>query len=52
MMTETRKYINSDRVNVQVSFEISERDWEFVKKKKSWKRFRKIVERMEEVRTN
>lgn len=51
MMTETRKYINSDRVKVQVSFEISERDWESVKKKRSWKRFRKIVERMEEVRT-
>lgn len=47
MEIATSRYINTDDTRVRISFRVSGSNWKRIQEKKSYKKFRKIIERME-----
>jgi hypothetical protein len=47
MRVETRLYINTDRANVQIAFEIPESEWRAISQTKQWNKICKMIRKAE-----
>lgn len=47
MRVETRLYINTDRANVQIAFEIPKSEWRAISQTKQWNKICKMIRKTE-----